>query len=227
MLSKVRHPNIVIVLGICSQTSSLIYEYLPNGNLEERLVRKSNTPPLSWQVRIRILIEQRSVLIYLHSCEPHAIVHADVKTGNIILDANNVSRLGDFGTSRKIRQDTSEQAVLCHQTTPVGTVGYMDPTFLTSGYLTPQSDVYSFGIVILRVLTGLPVLKIAHQVEEGLRMGALCQILDTSAGDWPIVQTEQLLRLALRCCSTEQESRPSLVSNDWRTLEILAAMAGN
>lgn len=150
-----------------------------------------------------------------------------MKTRNIILDANNVSRLGDFGTARLICQDMSENTILCRQTTPMGTFGYMDPTILITGQLTPQSDIYSFGIVILRVLTGLPVLKIAQQVKEGLRMGALRQILDASAGEWPIVQTEQLLHLALRCCSAERESRPSLVSNDWRTLEILTAMAGN
>ncbi|KAJ0966666.1 hypothetical protein J5N97_023583 [Dioscorea zingiberensis] len=223
-LSKVRHPNVVLFLGVCSENSALIYECLSNGNLEDRLSCKNNTPALSWQTRIRIITEQRSALIFLHSIEPQCIVHSDVKLANIFLDGNNVSKLGDFGTARFMNEDDGEYS---RHTSPMGTIGFMDPSFLMTGELTPATDVYSFGIIILRMITGLGVLKIAERVEEGLRKGVLTEILDLSAGEWPALQTEQLLRLALRCCSLDRERRPTLVSHHWRILETLNAMAGN
>lgn len=190
VLSKVRHPNIIVLLGVCSQSCSLVYEYLSNGSLDERLARKNGTLPLSWQDRVRIIAEQRSALIYLHSHKPHAIIHSDLKMANILLDANNVSRLGDFGAAQLIRQDGSDKAILCQRTTAMGTMGYIDPMFLIHGELTPSSDVYSFGIIILRLLTGLPVLKIAEVIQKRLQNGSMRRILDASAGEWPLVHTE-------------------------------------
>lgn len=208
-------------MGVCSKSCSLVYEYLPSGTLKQQLVRA-----LSWQDRVRILGEQRSALICLHTNKPYAIIHADLKPQNILLDENNISRLGDFGTARAILNDPSNQETICRKTNPMGTTGYMDPIFLMTGELTPQSDVYSYGVVTLQLLTGLLELNIAEQVEEGLRRGVARQILDGSAGDWPAVQAEKLLRLALRCCSLERKQRPSLESKEWRTLDILRAMAG-
>ncbi|KAH0456311.1 hypothetical protein IEQ34_014218 [Dendrobium chrysotoxum] len=225
VLSKIRHPNVVILYGVCSETSALVYEYLPNGNLEERLSSKK-TPHLSCWDRFRIISEQRSVLLFLHSSQPYAIVHADLKPQNILLDANNISRLGDFGTARLILRSGAEDESICLRTNPMGTMGYMDPVFLTDGLLTPQLDIYSFGIMILRILSGFPVLRIRERVEEGLRTGRVRQLLDDSAGQWPVVQTEKLMQLALKCCSFERSSRPSLLSEEWKILETSMAMTG-
>ncbi|MED6121732.1 hypothetical protein PIB30_032967 [Stylosanthes scabra] len=100
VLSKLRHPNLITLVGACPESFTLIYEYLPNGSLEDRLVCKDNTPPLSWQTRIRIAAELCSALIFLHSSKPHSIVHGDLKPSNILLDANLVSKLSDFGICR-------------------------------------------------------------------------------------------------------------------------------
>ncbi|XP_020112624.1 U-box domain-containing protein 33-like [Ananas comosus] len=221
VLGMIKNPYIIKLMGVCSKSCSLVYEYLPSGTLKQQLVRA-----LSWQDRVRILGEQRSALICLHTNKPYAIIHADLKPQNILLDENNISRLGDFGTARAILNDPSNQETICRKTNPMGTTGYMDPIFLMTGELTPQSDVYSYGVVTLQLLTGLLELNIAEQVEEGLRRGVARQILDGSAGDWPAVQAEKLLRLALRCCSLERKQRPSLESKEWRTLDILRAMAG-
>ncbi|KAK6162315.1 hypothetical protein DH2020_002156 [Rehmannia glutinosa] len=88
ILSKLRHPNIVTLIGACPEAWALIYEYLPNGSLEDRLNCKDNTPPLSWKTRLRIAAELCSALIFLHSCRPQGIVHGDLKPANILLDAN-------------------------------------------------------------------------------------------------------------------------------------------
>lgn len=226
ILSKVRHPNIVLLIGACSENSTLVYEYLSNGNLEDMLTCKNKTPALTWQTRVRIITEQRSALIFLHSIKPQCIVHGDTKLANIFLDGNNVSKLGDFGTARFMDGNGTNGEHCTHVTMPMGTMGYMDPGFLMTGEISPACDVYSFGVVILRMVTGLGVLKIGEQVEEGLRMGVVREMMDWSAGEWPVVQTEQLVRLGLRCCCVDRESRPSLVSQEWRTLDILNAMAG-
>ncbi|EEF50536.1 receptor protein kinase, putative [Ricinus communis] len=223
-----RHPNLVTLIGACPETWTLIYEYLPNGSLEDRLSCRGNSPPLSWQTRIRIATELCSVLIFLHSSKPHSIVHGDLKPANILLDSNFVSKLSDFGICRLLSQteDSSNNTTICCRTDPKGTFAYMDPEFLASGELTPKSDVYSFGIILLRLLTGRPALGITKEVQYALDKGNLKILLDPLAGDWPFVQAEQLAHLALRCSEMNRKSRPDLVSEVWRVLEPMKASCG-
>ncbi|XP_012083381.1 U-box domain-containing protein 33 isoform X3 [Jatropha curcas] len=228
VLSKMRHPNLVTLIGACPEAWTLIYEYLPNGSLEDRLCCRDNSPPLSWQTRIRIATELCSVLIFLHSSKPHSIVHGDLKPANILLDANFVSKLSDFGICRLLSQNegSSNNTTMCCRTDPKGTFVYMDPEFLASGELTPKSDVYSFGIILLRLLTGRPALGITKEVQFALDKGNLKNLLDPLAGDWPFVQAEQLAHLALRCCEMNRKSRPDLAAEVWRVLEPMKASCG-
>ncbi|URE21520.1 Ubox [Musa troglodytarum] len=92
VLSRVRHPNLVTLLGACPEARALVYEYLPNGSLEDHLTRK-----LTWQVRIRIAAETCSALVFLHSCKPLGVVHGDLKPVNILLDSNFASKISDLG----------------------------------------------------------------------------------------------------------------------------------
>ena len=125
VLSKVRHPNLVTLIGASSESWALVYEFLPNGSLEDRLTRMNNTPPLTWQVRTRIIAEICSALIFLHSNKPHPVVHGDLKPDNILLDANFVSKLGDFGICRLIIQSSTTTATLYCHTHPKGTFAYI------------------------------------------------------------------------------------------------------
>lgn len=221
VLSRIEHPHIVKLIGVCQESFVLIYEHLPNGTLMDGLSKG-----LPWKDRIRILAEQRSALAHLHSSRPHAIIHADLKLSNILLDARNVSRLGDFGTARIVQMKPLDEETICRRTNPMGTMGYMDPVFFMTGQLTTESDVYAFGVVILQVLTGLLDLNIAEQVQEAMMRGGVHGLLDASAGSWPEVQAERLLRLALRCCNLERKRRPAITSDsDWRSLDILRTMA--
>lgn len=228
MLSKLRHPNLVTLIGACPEAWSLVYEYLPNGSLEDRLSCKDNTPPLSWQTRIRIVTELCSVLVFLHSSKPHSVVHGDLKPANILLDANFVSKISDFGICRLLSQgeSSSNNTTLCCRTDPKGTFAYMDPEFLSTGELTSKSDVYSFGIILLRLLTGRSALGITKEVQCALDAGNLNTLLDPLAGDWPFVQAKQLARLALRCCEMNRKNRADLASDVWRVLEPMRASCG-
>ncbi|KAK3129390.1 hypothetical protein QOZ80_6BG0478790 [Eleusine coracana subsp. coracana] len=226
VLSRLEHPHIVRLLGVCPESCSLVYEHLPNGTLLERLTTTGGAAGLSWKDRVRILDEQRSALSYLHSSRPHAIIHADVKLSNVLLDARDASRLGDFGTARAVHVKPLEEETIGRRTGPMGTTGYMDPVFFMTGELTTESDAYAFGVVVLQLLTGLLDLNVADQAREALRMDAVHSVLDSSAGAWPHVQAERLLKLALRCCSLDRKRRPAITSDaDWRPLDILRAMA--
>ncbi|KAM0878662.1 hypothetical protein ACQ4PT_034736 [Festuca glaucescens] len=221
VLSRIEHPHIVRLIGVCQESCALVYEHLPNGTLKDGLSKG-----LPWRDRIRVLAEQRSALAHLHSSRPYAIIHADLKLANILLDARNVSRLGDFGTARVVHMKPLDEDTVCRRTNPMGTIGYMDPVFLMTGELTTESDVYAFGVVILQVLTGLVDLNIAEQVREAMKMDAVHGLLDASAGSWPELQAERLLQLALRCCHMERKRRPTITSDaDWRSLEILRTMS--
>ncbi|KAL1546279.1 U-box domain-containing protein 33-like isoform X1 [Salvia divinorum] len=227
ILSKLRHPNIITLVGACPEAWALVYEYQSNGSLEDRLACKNNTPPLSWKTRIRIAAELCSALIFLHSFHPEGIVHGDLKPANVLLDANFVSKLSDFGICRKLPHDElSEHTTRCWKTDPKGTLGYMDPEFLTTGELTSKSDVYSFGIILLRLLTGRPALGITREIRYALDNGTLKDLLDPTAGDWPFVQAKQLAHLALSCTYNNRGRRPDLASEVWRVLEPMKRFCG-
>ena len=219
-MSQLRHPNLVRLIGCCLEAFALIYEYLPNGSLEDWLKCKNKRPPLLLQTRIRIALELCSVLVYLHSREPHSIVHADLKPDNILLDANLESKLGDFGMCRILcREMLSNDTTLGHFTVPKGTIAYIDPEFLASGNLTRNSDIYSLGIILLRLLTGRPASKIAEEVQLAFEAGNLKSLLDPLAGDRPFELVHELVQMALRCCDRDPKNRPDLESDVMTVLE--------
>ncbi|KAF7140901.1 hypothetical protein RHSIM_Rhsim06G0041300 [Rhododendron simsii] len=217
ILSKLRHPNLVTLIGSCPDACIIIYEYLPNGSLEDRLSCRDKSTPLSWKTRIRIAAELCSVLIFLHS---DSIVHGDLKPDNILLDANYVCKLSDFGICRVVNRNEESSSV----TIPRGTFGYTDPDFAETGELNPKSDVYSFGVILLRLLTGnKPAVGLAAEMQEALEDERLIDVLDPTVEDWPFVQAQQLAYLAMRCCKRNPTSRPDLASEVWRLLEPMRA----
>ena len=226
VLGKLRHPNLMKLIGCCPEQFMLIYEYLPNGSLEDRLKCKDNSPPLSWEARIRIATEMCTVLVYLHSRKPHSIVHGDLKPSNILLDANFVSKHSDFGICRMLCHgiSSSNNTTACHNTDPKGTWHYKDPEFILTGKLTRNSDVYSFGIILLQLLTGRrPPFKMENDVQVALDAGTLSSLLDPLAEDWPIEIVQNLAHLALMCCDRNRKNRPDLASYVSRELESMKA----
>ncbi|KAJ4750356.1 U-box domain-containing protein kinase family protein [Rhynchospora pubera] len=223
ILSKVRHPNLVTLIGTCSEKSALIYEYLPIGSLEDRLACRGGTPPLTWKMRTRIIGDICRALLFLQSNNPNPIVHGDLKPANILLDANLVSKISDFGISRPLIE-TNTNTLKYYTENPRGTFAYIDPEFLSRGELTVKSDVYSFGVIILQLLTGKSPSIVVADVEDAVKTSSLHLIIDKSAGEWPFVQAKQLANLGLRCAQIRRRKRPDLQS-EWKLVEFLTNAA--
>ncbi|XP_020112520.1 U-box domain-containing protein 33-like [Ananas comosus] len=204
ILSKVRHPNLAALVGACREARALVYEFVPDGNLEDRLRCARQSPPLAWQARMRIASEICAALIFLHSQKPKPIVHGNLKPENVLLDANHATKLADLLV---VSSNTADGTVL-----PLRRgrgAAYVDPNYLATGTLTPQCDVYSFGVILLRLLTGRGAHRIAEAVREALDRG------------------DQLIRaeLGLRCCDLRRSRRPDLGKDVWRVLEPVMNVA--
>lgn len=200
ILSKIRHPHLLLLLGACQDRGCLVYEHMENGSLEDRLLKKNGSPPIPWFERCRIAWEVASALVFLHNSKPRAIIHRDLKPANILLDHNLVSKIGDVGLSTMLNSDVSSMYTVCSYTGPVGTLCYIDPEYQRTGLLSPQSDVYAFGMVILQLLTAKPAIALAHVVETALSDGKLLETLDQEGGNWPIEVAKELAEIGTELC---------------------------
>ncbi|XP_056850117.1 putative U-box domain-containing protein 53 isoform X1 [Raphanus sativus] len=227
ILSNIRHPHLVLLLGACPEHGTLVYEYMENGSLEDRLFQVNDSQPIPWFLRFRIAWEVASALIFLHKSKPTPIIHRDLKPANILLDQNFVSKVGDVGISTMIQVDPLlTKFTMYKQTSPVGTLCYIDPEYQRTGRLSFKSDVYAFGMIILQLLTALPAIALTFKVETAIENNdEFIQILDKKAGDWPMEETRQLAVLALSCTEIRAKDRPDLETHILPALESLKNVA--
>ncbi|KAF2600195.1 hypothetical protein F2Q68_00012462, partial [Brassica cretica] len=199
ILSKIRHPHLVLLLGACPERGCLVYEYMESGSLDDRLMQVNDTPAMPWFERFRIAFEIASALVFLHKSKPRPIIHRDLKPGNILLDHNFVSKLEDIGLSTMVNlEDASSKLTVLKETSLVGTLCYIDPEYQRTGIISPKSDVYSLGIVILQLITAKSPIGITQKVEETIVDDAEFMALwDVKAGTWPMSETRELAALGL------------------------------
>ncbi|WCJ20525.1 Leucine-rich repeat protein kinase family protein [Euphorbia peplus] len=214
ILGSIKHRYLVNLRGYCNSPTSklLIYDFLPGGSLDEALHEKSEQ--LDWDARLNIILGAAKGLAYLHhDCSPR-IIHRDIKSSNILLDGNLEARVSDFGLAKLLEDKES------HITTIVaGTFGYLAPEYMQSGRATEKTDVYSFGVLVLEVLSGKRPTD-ASFIEKGLNVVGWLNFLVTEDRQREIVDTncegvqteslDALLSVATQCVSSVPEERPTM-----------------
>uniref|UniRef100_A0A0D9WJE8 non-specific serine/threonine protein kinase n=1 Tax=Leersia perrieri TaxID=77586 RepID=A0A0D9WJE8_9ORYZ len=221
ILSRLRHPNLVLFYGCTSSRSRellLVYEYVPNGTVADHLHGgRATERALTWPLRLDIAVEAAAALAYLHAVEP-PIVHRDIKTNNILLDANFHVKVADFGLSRLFPRDATHVS-----TAPQGTPGYVDPEYHQCYQLTDKSDVYSFGVVLAELISSKPAVDVTRDRDEinlaGMAINKIqrCQVdqlVDHELGYDSDQATKKMMtmvaELAFRCLQHNGEMRPPI-----------------
>ncbi|XP_057427207.1 U-box domain-containing protein 52-like isoform X3 [Lotus japonicus] len=212
ILSNIRHPNLVLLLGACPDYGCLVYEFMENGTLEDRLMRKQNTPPIPWRKRFEIAAEIATTLLFLHQSKPEPLVHRDLKPGNILVDRNYVSKISDVGLARLVPASVADCVTQYYMTSAAGTFCYIDPEYQKTGMLTPKSDIYSLGIVLLQIITAKPPMGLTHHVKSAIDKGRFLDILDPAVTDWPVKEALAFAKLSLSCAELSKKDRPDLAS---------------
>lgn len=200
----------VLLLGACPEYGCLVYEFMANGSLDDRLFRRGNTPPLPWQLRFKIAAEVGTGLLFLHQTKPEPLVHRDLKPGNILLDRNFVAKISDVGLARLVPPSVADNVTQYRMTSTAGTFCYIDPEYQQSGMLGTKSDIYSLGIIILQILTARPPMGLTHHVERAIEKGIFKEMLDPVVPDWPEDEALSLAKLALKCAELRRKDRPDL-----------------
>ncbi|KNA09963.1 hypothetical protein SOVF_148700 [Spinacia oleracea] len=222
VLGVVEHPNLVKLLGYCADDDErgiqrlLIYEYMPNGSVEDHLSSRSRTL-LPWAMRLRIARDAARGLTYLHEEMDFQIIFRDFKSSNILLDEQWNAKLSDFGLARLGPPDG-----LTHVSTAiVGTLGYAAPEYIRTGRLTCKNDVWSYGVFLYELITGRrPIDKNRPKSEQRLidwvrpylsDLKKFELIVDPRLGrNYPLKSIHKLSVVANRCLVRQPKSRPKM-----------------
>ncbi|XP_037494556.1 LOW QUALITY PROTEIN: receptor-like cytoplasmic kinase 176 [Jatropha curcas] len=218
-MGQLLHPNLVKLIGYCLEDDHrlLVYEFVPNGSLENRLFgRDSHIRPLSWNLRMKVALGAAKCLAFLH--DKADVIHGDFRTSNILLDSNYNAKLCDLGFAKDGPIDKS------HVTTRVlgggDGLGYAAPEYAQSGHISKKSDIYSFGVVLLEMLSGRRAIEWNRQSGPiHLGMWAICitdrrklsQILNPAIlGEHSGSSALKVAQLAYECVSGEPKFRPDI-----------------
>ncbi|CAN8284383.1 unnamed protein product [Cochlearia groenlandica] len=213
MLSSIKHRNLVSLQGysISSLGSLLFYDYMENGSLWDLLHGPTKKKTLDWDTRLNIAYGAAQGLAYLHhDCSPK-IIHRDVKSSNILLDKDLEARLTDFGIAKSLCASKSHTS-----TYVMGTIGYIDPEYARTSRLTEKSDVYSYGIVLLELLTRRKAVddesNLHHLVMSKTGNNAVMELADpditSTCKDLGVVK--KVFQLAILCTKRQPSDRPTM-----------------
>lgn len=217
MISNIHHPNLVELIGCCVEGKNrmLVYEYLENNSLASVLLSsKGKHVILNWPQRVAICLGMASGLAFLHEEAKPTIVHRDIKASNVLLDGNFHPKIGDFGLAKLFPDNVT------HLSTRVaGTVGYLAPEYALFGQLTRKADIYSFGILLLEIVSGRSSSKAAFGeelmvlVEWTWKLKAehrLLEIVDPELAEYPEDEVLRYIKVALFCTQAASNQRPTM-----------------
>ncbi|KAI3748160.1 hypothetical protein L6452_11065 [Arctium lappa] len=219
MLSLVCHPNIVTLIGYCSESDKqlLVYEFMPLGSLEDHLHDpKPNMKPLDWNTRMKIAVGTARGLDYLHNhCEPR-IIYRDMKSANILLGEGYHPKISDLGLAKF--GPLGDKSYV--STRVMGTMGYCAPEYGFTGHLTIKSDTYSFGVVLLELVTGRQALDRTKEGGQYLIEWAKPMLMDKRRyvkladpqmkGEFMQRPVRKAVEVALMCMDDDHEKRPDM-----------------
>ncbi|XP_066328194.1 receptor protein kinase TMK1-like [Miscanthus floridulus] len=223
VLTKVRHRNLVSLLGYCLDGNEriLVYEYMPQGTLSQHLFEwsENNLQPLEWKKRLSIALDVARGVEYLHSLAQQTFIHRDLKPSNILLGDDMKAKVADFGLVRLAPADGKCVSV---ETRLAGTFGYLAPEYAVTGRVTTKADVFSFGVILMELITGRRALD-ETQPEDSMHLvtwfwrmqlnketfrKAIDPVIDLDEETYASVCT--VSELAGHCCAREAHQRPDM-----------------
>ncbi|KAL3635961.1 Cysteine-rich receptor-like protein kinase 43 [Castilleja foliolosa] len=222
LLARVQHKNIVNFVGYCVHDSErlLVYEYVANESLDKLLFKSDKRELLNWKRRLDVISGVAKGLLYLHEQAHCSIIHRDIKASNILLDENWVPKIADFGMARLFPEDQT------HVNTRIaGTNGYMAPEYLFHGNLSKKADVFSFGVVVLELISGQKnsafnrdpdshsllewtTMVLAYKLYKKQRSLEIMDPVLASSADCD--QIEMCVQIGLLCVQSEPHLRPDM-----------------
>ncbi|XP_059666299.1 L-type lectin-domain containing receptor kinase S.4-like [Cornus florida] len=215
-IGRLRHRNLVQLLGWCRQRGDLllVYDFMPNGSLDKYIFDDPKSV-LTWEQRFKIIKGVASGLLYLHEDWEQTVIHRDIKAGNVLLDSELNGRLGDFGLAKLYEHGSNPGT-----TRVVGTLGYLAPELTRTGKPATSSDVFAFGALLLEVVCGrrpvepkaLPEeLILLDWVWDRWKEGAIFDVVDKRLrGEYDEVEVVVVIKLGLMCSNNEPSGRPSM-----------------
>ncbi|KAL0786934.1 hypothetical protein Bca101_003180 [Brassica carinata] len=214
LLTRLQHKNLVKLLGFCNEGDEeiLVYEFVSHSSLDRFIFDEEKRSLLTWEVRFKIIEGIARGLIYLHEDSQLKIIHRDLKTSNILLDAEMNPKVADFGTARLFETDETQ----AETKRIAGTRGYMAPEYLNHGQISAKSDVFSFGVVLLEMISG----QRNNSFEEGIALFAWKRwaegrpevIIDRLLVKNSSVEIIKLIQTGLLCVQENATNRPTMSS---------------